>query len=241
MAYLDIFHPYGLFPSLRGTETDLAEDILRYKGIVLDSIVEDRLLAEARSGTQEQKQVEQLDLDKRQLDQLYLQPAQKLSAETNQRINALEGEVEKIEGELAQHVTGLGQARRALGVHLDQVQATIPDDGALIEYLRYRNYIGEEKWVWTYGAIVLFSKGAMSNTSLADATCCASLGHHRQKKSFCLLILILTSLQHQYWQMWTTVPTIQPQFRLVAAKEVYRGLELRELGRYAERKRCTRQ
>ena len=58
--------------------------------------------------------MEQLNLDKRQLGQLLLQPAQKLSVETNQRIEALEGEVEKIEGQLAQHVTGLGQARHAL-------------------------------------------------------------------------------------------------------------------------------
>ena len=121
LAYLDIFHPYSLFPFLKGTETDLAAAVLRYKGVVLDSIVEDRLLAEASQGSEDQKLVEQLNLDKRQLGQLLLQPAQKLSAETNQRIEALEGEVEKIESQLAQHVAGLGQARHALGVSLEQV------------------------------------------------------------------------------------------------------------------------
>ena len=49
LAYLDTFEPYGLFPFLKGTETDLATAVLRYRGIVLDSIVEDRLLAEAGS------------------------------------------------------------------------------------------------------------------------------------------------------------------------------------------------
>ena len=160
LAYLDIFHPYSLFPFLKGTETDLAAAVLRYKGVVLDSIVEDRLLAEASQGSEDQKLVEQLNLDKRQLGQLLLQPAQKLSAETNQRIEALEGEVEKIESQLAQHVAGLGQARHALGVSLEQVQPTIPNDGALIEYLRYRHYLGKGKWEPRYGAIVLFSKGA---------------------------------------------------------------------------------
>ena len=160
MAYLDIFHPYSLFPFLKGTETDLAAAVLRYKGVVLDSIVEDRLLAEASQGSDDQKLVEQLNLDKRQLGQLLLQPAQKLSDKTNQRIEALEGEVEKIEGQLAQHVAGLGQARHALGVSLEQVQATIPNDGALIEYLRYSHYLGKGKWEPRYGAIVLFSKGA---------------------------------------------------------------------------------
>jgi tetratricopeptide (TPR) repeat protein len=160
LAYLDIFSPYSLFPILKGTETDLATAVLRYKGVVLDSIVEDRLLAEASQKSEDQKLVEQLNLDKGQLGQLLLQPAQRLTAETNQRIEALEGDVEKIESELAQHVAGLGKARHALGVRVEQVQATIPNDGALIEYLRYPRYLGKGKWERGYGAIVLFSKGA---------------------------------------------------------------------------------
>src|SRR5271166_2697673 len=159
LAYLDIFHPYRLFPILKGTETDLAAAVLRYKGVVLASIVDDRLLAEASQGTEDQKLVEQLNLDKSQLGQLLLQPAKKLSDKTNQRIEALEGEAEKIEGQLAQHVAGLGQARHALTVSTEQVQATVPDDGVLIEYLRFLNYLGKGKWAPGYGAIVLFSKG----------------------------------------------------------------------------------
>jgi tetratricopeptide (TPR) repeat protein len=160
LAYLDIFRPYSLFPFLKGTEPDLAVAVLRYKGVVLDSIVEDRLLAGASQGSEDQKLVEQLNLDKGQLGQLLLQPAQKLSENTNQRIEALEGEVEKIESQLAQHVAGLGRARHALGVSLEQVQPSIPDDGALIEYLRYRHYQGKNQWEERYGAVVLFSKGA---------------------------------------------------------------------------------
>ena len=160
LAYLDIFRPYILFPILKGTEADLAAAILRYKGVVLDSIIEDRLLAEASQGSEDQKLVEQLNLDKRQLGQLYLQPAQKLSAETNQQIEALEGEIEKMESQLAQHVAGLGQARHALGGRLEQVQPVIPNDAALIEYLRYSDYLGKGKWEQRYGAIVLFSQGA---------------------------------------------------------------------------------
>ena len=169
MAYLDIFPPNGLFPFLNGTETGLAAAVLRYKGVVLDSIVEDRLLAETSQGSEDQKLVEQLNLDKRQLGQLLLQPAPRLSDKTNQRIEALEGEVEKIESQLAQHVAGLGQARHALGVSLEQVQSTIPNDGALIEYLRYSDCLNKGKWEWRYGAIVLFSKGAPLWIPLAKA------------------------------------------------------------------------
>ena len=159
LAYLNIFNPYTLLALLKGTETDLATAVLRYKGVVLDSIVEDRLLAEASQGSEDQKLVEKLNLDKRQLGQLLLEPAPKPSAETNERINALEGEVEKIEGQLAQHVAGLGQTRHALAVSPEQVQAAIPSDGVLIEYLRCLNYLGKQKWEQRYGAIVLFCKG----------------------------------------------------------------------------------
>jgi tetratricopeptide (TPR) repeat protein len=159
LAYLEVFHPYRFFPILKGTETDLAAAVLRYKGVVLDSIIEERLLAEASQGSEDQKLVEQLNLDKRQLGQLLLQPAQKLSDKTNQRIEALEGEVEKIESQLAQLVAGLAQARHALGVSPEQVQSAIPNDGALIEYLRYGHYLGKGQWEERYGAIVLFSKG----------------------------------------------------------------------------------
>jgi hypothetical protein len=158
VAYLDIFDPYNLFPFLKGTETDLAAAVLRCKGIVLDSIVEDRLLAEASEDSEDQNLVEQLNLDKSQLGQLLLRPAQMISAETNQRIEALEGEVDKIENQLAKHVAGLGKVRHALGVSLEQVQASIPNDGALVEYVRYGHYLGKGKWETRYGAIVLFSR-----------------------------------------------------------------------------------
>jgi hypothetical protein len=88
--------------------------------------------------------VEQLNLDKSELGKLLLQPALKLSAETNLRIEAMEGDVEGIESQLAQHVAGLGQTRHALGVSIEQVQSAIPDDGVLVEYLRYVDYLGQE-------------------------------------------------------------------------------------------------
>src|SRR5271167_1083226 len=169
LAYLDIFNPYSLFALLKGSEAELAAAALRYKGVVLDSIVEDRLLAEASQGSEDQKLVEQLNLDKRQLGQLLLQPTQKLSPAARDRIEALEGEVEKIESQLAQHVAGLGRARHALGVNLEQVQSAIPNDGALIEYLRYWQHLGKGKLQQRYGAIVLFSQGTPLWISLGKA------------------------------------------------------------------------
>jgi hypothetical protein len=86
LAYLGTFNPYSLFPFLKGTETDLAAAVLGYKGVVMDSIVEDRLLAEASQGSEDQKLVEQLNLDKIQLGQLLLQPAQKSMTHFGRRL-----------------------------------------------------------------------------------------------------------------------------------------------------------
>jgi hypothetical protein len=159
LAYLDAFpNPYSLFPFLKGTEADLTAAVLRYKGVVLDSIVEDRLLAEASKGGEGEKMVALLNADKSQLGQLLLQPTQKMASGTNQQIKSLEEKVEKIEGQFA-HLTDRAGARQALGVRIDQVQLTIPNDGALIEYLRYWHYLERNQWEERYGAIALFSKG----------------------------------------------------------------------------------
>ncbi len=67
----------------------------------------------------------------------------------------LSGEVEQLEGALAGKVAGLGRARRALSVTVEQVRAAIPERAALIELLRYHHYLGREGWEERYGAAVL--------------------------------------------------------------------------------------
>jgi tetratricopeptide (TPR) repeat protein len=169
LAYSAVFNPYSLFALLKGSEAQLTTAILRYKGLVLDSIIEDRLLAEAAKGSDDQSRLEQLKLDQRELGQLLLRPPQKSSNETGQRIEELEQEVEKVEGQLAQHVAGLGQARHALGVTLEKVQAVIPNDSALVEYLRYLHYLGKGRSESRYGAVVLEPKGSARWIPLGNA------------------------------------------------------------------------
>jgi CHAT domain-containing protein len=172
LAYSPIVDPYSLFAKLEGTQTDLAAAVLCYKGVVLDSVVEDRLLAESSDGSEDQKLVEQLNLDKLQLGQELLQSAKK------QETDALEAEVEKIEGQLGRHVAGLGRARHILGVTVEQVQPTIPSNCALVEYLRYRDYLGRGKFESRYGATVLFSSGAPLWIPLGQATQIEALVRH---------------------------------------------------------------
>ena len=64
LAYEDTIDPYCLFALLKGSETDLASALLRYKGVVLDSIIEDRLVAEASKESEDRDLVGRLLWDK---------------------------------------------------------------------------------------------------------------------------------------------------------------------------------
>ena len=158
LAYLATLDPYSLFALLPGCEADLALALLRYKGVVLDSIIEDRLLAQASTNAEDRDRVERLKADQRQLDRLLLQVPQKVP-EASQRVEKLEQEVEELEGQLAQHVAGLGQSAPGAGGNPQQVQARLPADCALVEYVRYRRYLGKEKFEGAYGALVLLAQG----------------------------------------------------------------------------------
>jgi tetratricopeptide (TPR) repeat protein len=169
LAYQSTLDPYSLFAVLDGSDTELASAALRYKGVVLDSIIEDRLVAERSNSSQDRDLVERLAGDKHQLGQLLLQTSNKPSAEINQKIEKFEREVEEIEGGLGRYVSGLGQSRRALNVTVGQVQAAIPKDAALIEYVRYLHYLGKGAFELRYGAAVLAATGPPRWVALGSA------------------------------------------------------------------------
>jgi CHAT domain len=83
LAYEDTVHPYSLFAILKETEADLALALLRYKSVVLDSIIEDRLVAEASKESKDRDLVGRLAADKRLLGQLLLQSPNRPSTEPN--------------------------------------------------------------------------------------------------------------------------------------------------------------
>jgi tetratricopeptide (TPR) repeat protein len=158
--------PYTLFASLRGSDALLADAVIHYKGAVLDSIIEDRRLAEHAP---DKASIERLDADKTQLGQLLLQGFSQSLADTEQTIQNLEQEVDRIEGQLAQQVTTLHGSRRALTVTLEQVQAAIPKDGALVEYVRYSHYLGRNHFEPRYGAVLILPKVEARWISLGNA------------------------------------------------------------------------
>ena len=169
LAYQSTLNPYSLFAVLEGSNANLCAAVLRYKSVVLDSIIEDRLVAESSNSSQDRDLVGRLAADKHQLGQILLQTSNKPSAETNQKIENLEREVEHIEGQLGRYVSGLGQSRRALNVTVELVQAAIPKDAALIEYVRYHHYLGKGAFELRYGVAVLATTGPPQWIALGSA------------------------------------------------------------------------
>ena len=150
--------PYDLAGTL-GAAGELAEIVLRHKGIVLDSLIEDQLVAEASADQKQREVLDRLRLAKQQLTKLQLE-VPKDSSEVARKQRDLQkekvsSEVAHLEGSLAQQVAGLGRARRALSVTVAQVQSALPREGVLIELVRYSHYLGKDNEEPRYGAIVI--------------------------------------------------------------------------------------
>jgi len=154
--------PYDVAGTL-GEAPELTQAVLRVKGIVLDSLLEDRLIAEASGDANERQVIGKIRNLKDDLTKLELGRPKDLSEEALNKRNAQRNEVsrkiDELEAELARHIAGLGKARRALTVTAAQVQAAMRPGESLIELLRYGQYLGSDKFEPRYGAIVLGSRG----------------------------------------------------------------------------------
>ena len=145
LAFQRTTHPYDL-PATLGTAPELAETVLRQKGVVLDSLLEDRLVAEASEDPKQHAAVNELCSAKQRLMQLRLETPKDISEVALKKWEAekkeLSDKVEELEAGLARQVAGLGRTRRALSVTVSQVQSTLSKDETLIELLRYSHYLG---------------------------------------------------------------------------------------------------
>ena len=161
LAFQETTNPFTLVATL-GSAPDIAQAILHNKGVVLDSLLEDRLVAEASKDAKQREVIDQLRAAKQRYTQLLMEVPRDFSAEARQRREAeLEKratQVEQLEATLARQVSGLGRARRALSVTLAQVQGALAGDQVLVELLRYRHYMGKNKWEPRYGALVIASR-----------------------------------------------------------------------------------
>jgi len=162
LDFMAHFNPYSLLASMEnGPDTALA--ILRCKGVVLDSLVEDRIVAQASVNPEDRDLIDQLISAKQRAYRLTLGAPKDLSEAGLQRHAAeregAQSEVDRLEGDLGRHVASLGRTRRALSVTVAEVQSVIPNQAVLVEFLCYNHYLGPNKSEVRYGAAVLASDG----------------------------------------------------------------------------------
>jgi tetratricopeptide (TPR) repeat protein len=209
--------PYVLFASLNDApRVTLA--VLRHKGVVLDSLLEDRLVAEASQNPEDRALIERLGPARQKLTQLLMTVPKDLSTETlrtrAETRDKLSRQVEQLEGALAQNVAGFGHARRALTVTAEEVQKAIPPQTTLVEFIRYHHYLGRQHWEDRYGAVVLASKGEPKWICLGAAAAiernvilCQRLVRDREGNDESLLS---SALHRLYMQIWEPIQTILP-------------------------------
>ncbi|MFL6588803.1 MAG: tetratricopeptide repeat protein [Chthoniobacterales bacterium] len=173
LAFQQTTQPYKLFGTL-GSASDLAETILRQKGVVLDSLLEDRLVAEASADPKQREIIQQLSLAKERMTQLVIEspsdPSEQARRQREVEKEKLSGNIERLEGSLARSTAGLGRGRRALAVTVEQIQAVLPKEAALVELVRYSHYLGQSKEEPRYGGIVIAADRAPQWAPLGIAT-----------------------------------------------------------------------
>lgn len=144
--------PYGLLVTLdRPRQTFQAA--LRFKGAVLDSIVEDRRLALAARDPELQALLDSVEFGKRELLQLELENG------VPERQAALRKSVEDSEATLARKLASFEQQRTLFKVTPEQVQRALPPETVLVEFLYHGYYLGENRSERRYSALVVPPSG----------------------------------------------------------------------------------
>lgn len=140
LALLRGFAPFDL-PASAGAAGPIARSVLRSKGLVLDSLLEDEAMA--RDGTDAETAA--------LLEQLRRVRSGAMRSSTPALFDA----AEKLEKQLAVRVASIGARRQALGTDPAAVQAALSPRAALVELVRYQRIGPRLSLTPAYGALVL--------------------------------------------------------------------------------------
>ncbi len=164
--------PFNL-PATIGSAGLMADAVLRWKGVVLDSMLEDRAVAWESMGAGFERELEEISELKARLRKWTLDVPTDLDPAAQKKWLLLRKkwgeELESREGAMARRVTALGRTRRAMGVTGGEVARSLRADEALVEWARYKHYLGNGEWEMRYGAVV-FSPGMAQWIVLGRAT-----------------------------------------------------------------------
>lgn len=207
--------PCNLLATL-GDAPALALAQLRYKGIVLDSIVEDRLRALDKGDPEHSQLIQRLRTAQTKLNDLSVgTTGAGTSEERTRRDREKSGqteEIDRLEGLLARTTAGIGRTRRALRVTVEEVQARIPPRTLLVDMLRYEHYRGSNRWETRYGAVILGLADAPRWVELgnaADIEKVVRLYQHQMRGPDSAGALAAT-LRHLHDLIWAPVAAVLP-------------------------------
>lgn len=165
LSFMREMSPYGLYASLSSPD-DLFRTALRFKGAVLDSMVEEQKLARASQDPELAALLSGALDNKAELMQLELLPQ---DDPARRLLPAARARQEEAEAELARRVSDLGQGRDLFGVTPDQVRAALPPGTVLVELLHHGFYLGKGKSEKRYSALVIAASGPVSWVPLGSA------------------------------------------------------------------------
>lgn len=200
---------YDLWATM-GAATPLARAVLRTKGSVLDSLLEDGLLAEAANDPELRRLAEELarlKLRLAHLSSMNAAPGAFVIEPANADVTEFElatRQLESLEATLARKVGGLGRGHRAFMVTTEGVRGALPGNAALIEFLRYDHYSGRGNSIASYGALIVLREQEPIWVRLADAKVIEKnlkLYQHltRRRTDNGSLVDLLGELQRQLW------------------------------------------
>lgn len=147
MGWMDWQTPLDMATSF-GMSTELAHLTLRTKGIVLDSIIEDRMLAQRSAAANSATDWELLRKTREELRQAWA------AAKPDQsQIAKLESQETELQTRMARSGT-TGILRRSLQITVDDVQRSIPKDAALVDYFQYYGPDERNEYASRYAAVL---------------------------------------------------------------------------------------
>ena len=165
MAFQSSRDPFSLPMSL-GMVPESVDALLRYKGIVLDSMMEDSRLGRSSGNPEVEKLVDAGRFAVAKLNKVEQEAEKTQSEEERQQhrkeVEAVKAEVEGIQKELARKVVGHGKSRRSLGIVPTDVQENLKTQEVLLEFIRYNHSYkegGKEKKEARYGVSLIPAKG----------------------------------------------------------------------------------
>ncbi|MHC1764901.1 MAG: CHAT domain-containing protein [Verrucomicrobiia bacterium] len=129
----------------------LSQIILRIKGAVLDSIIEDRRLAEAAVTPEMQAELAKYHEARRRWVPARLAADARVDGEDPRRIQE---EIRRLELSLVQAVHPPDGTRNGSPLTMEQLQRALPPGTVLVEFIYYSHYLGRHRWQGRVGALV---------------------------------------------------------------------------------------